>query len=157
MPTHLLQPSLHVFPKFCAHLYGMVPVNPSSILSLPKLPIPTLPAPSVCFRFRAAADNASPRTWFNFPTAADAAAGRIAIGSGESVAPGGAISSDKNSKVSAREKWSRDRESYLTDDDDALPLPMTYPNSSPVSSDEIEKRLNCDPEITVILVFFYQF
>lgn len=50
--------------------------------------------------------------------------------------------------MNAREpKWSRDRESYLTDDGDALPLPMTYPNSSPVSPDEIERRLQCDPQV----------
>lgn len=53
-----------------------------------------------------------------------------------------------NTKVNAKkERWSRDRESYLTDKDDALPLPMTYPDSSPVSLDEIDRRLRCDPKI----------
>lgn len=37
----------------------------------------------------------------------------------------------------------------MTDDDDALPLPMTHPNSSPVSPEEIDKRLGCDPVIEV--------
>ncbi|KAK4747810.1 hypothetical protein SAY87_014396 [Trapa incisa] len=51
-------------------------------------------------------------------------------------------------RAGAREKkWSRDRESYLTDDADALPLPMTYPNTAPVSPEEIDKRLRCDPKI----------
>ncbi|EPS60537.1 hypothetical protein M569_14266, partial [Genlisea aurea] len=54
----------------------------------------------------------------------------------------------KNVKINAKENWSRDRESYLTEDSDALPLPMTYPNSEPVSAEEIDKRLNCDPEKT---------
>ncbi|KGN57561.2 protein disulfide-isomerase SCO2 [Cucumis sativus] len=51
-------------------------------------------------------------------------------------------------KVNAMEKkWSRDRESYLVDDSDVLPLPMTYPDSSPVSPDEIDRRLRCDPQV----------
>lgn len=52
--------------------------------------------------------------------------------------------------MNAKERWSRDRESYLTDDDDALPLPMTYPNTSPVSPDVIDKRLRCDPVVEVV-------
>lgn len=43
--------------------------------------------------------------------------------------------------------WSRDGESYLADDSDALPLPMTYPGSSPVSPEEVDRRLQCDPEV----------
>lgn len=55
-------------------------------------------------------------------------------------------------RASAREKkWSRDRESYLTDDADALPLPMTYPDTAPVSPEEVDKRLQCDPQIQVSL------
>lgn len=53
-------------------------------------------------------------------------------------------------RPSAREKrWSRDRESYLADNDDALPLPMTYPDSTPVSPEEIDRRLRCDPQVEV--------
>lgn len=37
----------------------------------------------------------------------------------------------------------------MTDADDALPLPMTHPDSSPVSPEEIDKRLSCDPETEV--------
>lgn len=55
----------------------------------------------------------------------------------------------KETKVNAKERWSRDRESYLTDDDDALPLPMAYPNTTPVGPDVIDKRLRCDPVIEV--------
>lgn len=43
--------------------------------------------------------------------------------------------------------WSGDRESYLVDDSDALPLPMTYPGSSPVTPEEIDRRAQCDPVI----------
>ncbi|KAI0494842.1 hypothetical protein KFK09_024987 [Dendrobium nobile] len=43
--------------------------------------------------------------------------------------------------------WSRDRESYLVDDSDALPLPMTYPDSSPVTPEEIDRRVKCDPDV----------
>lgn len=60
------------------------------------------------------------------------------------------LGNDNNSsttKVNAKERWSRDRESYLTDDDDPLPLPMTYPDTSPVSPDVIDRRLRCDPMI----------
>nr|XP_016449881.1 PREDICTED: protein disulfide-isomerase SCO2-like [Nicotiana tabacum] len=38
-------------------------------------------------------------------------------------------------------------ESYLADDSEALPLPMTYPDTSPVSPEEIDRRLRCDPVI----------
>ncbi|XP_020582873.1 uncharacterized protein LOC110026322 [Phalaenopsis equestris] len=43
--------------------------------------------------------------------------------------------------------WARDRESYLVDDSDALPLPMTYPGSSPASPEEIDRRVQCDPDV----------
>ncbi|KAG2306229.1 hypothetical protein Bca52824_025977 [Brassica carinata] len=43
--------------------------------------------------------------------------------------------------------WSKSRVSYLVGDDDALPLPMTYPDTSPVSPDEIDRRLQCDPVV----------
>ncbi|XP_074275433.1 uncharacterized protein LOC141599348 [Silene latifolia] len=53
-----------------------------------------------------------------------------------------------NGNTSKREgKWSRDRESYLMDNSDALPLPMTCPDTTPCSPDEIDRRLRCDPNI----------
>ncbi|KAF3779868.1 disulfide-isomerase protein [Nymphaea thermarum] len=48
-------------------------------------------------------------------------------------------------RANAREKWARDGESYLSRED-ALPLPMTYPDSSPVSPEEIDRRVACDPQ-----------
>ncbi|CAA3022222.1 Hypothetical predicted protein [Olea europaea subsp. europaea] len=54
---------------------------------------------------------------------------------------------NKNTKINEKEKWTSDSESYLTDDEDALPLKMNYPHSSLVSPEEIDKRLQCDPMI----------
>ncbi|CAN6480190.1 unnamed protein product [Victoria cruziana] len=48
-------------------------------------------------------------------------------------------------RANAKEKWARDGESYLSSDD-ALPLPMTYPDSTPVSRKEIDRRVACDPQ-----------
>lgn len=62
-------------------------------------------------------------------------------------------SNGKETKINAKERWSRNRESYLTDAEDVLPLPMTYPNSSPVSPEEIDKRLKCDPEVEVLYLY----
>ncbi|KAK8942238.1 hypothetical protein KSP40_PGU008636 [Platanthera guangdongensis] len=45
--------------------------------------------------------------------------------------------------------WSRDKESYLVGDSDALPLPMFYPGSSPAKPVEIDRRVQCDPTIQV--------
>ncbi|KAK4401649.1 Calmodulin-like protein 30 [Sesamum angolense] len=120
------------------------------ILAFPIVSSPLLSLPITSFRCRAAsADDSFPRSWFNFSAASDAASIGIGSASSDKVGSGVASSptSNKNTKINAKEKWSRDRESYLTDDDDALPLPMTYPNSSPVSPEEIDKRLRCDPEI----------
>ncbi|KAK1358862.1 Protein disulfide-isomerase SCO2 [Heracleum sosnowskyi] len=121
----------------------MLPLNPNLIFT----------PSSSSFRCRAAAVPAGPsfpRRWFSFAAVTD-------------VSSGGRISSEsdvvldtdkkkkrvngKEMKVNAKERWSRDRESYLTDDDDALPLPMTYPNTTPVSPDVIDKRLRCDPVV----------
>ncbi|KAH6825963.1 protein disulfide isomerase [Perilla frutescens var. hirtella] len=133
----------------------MLPINPTSIVPLSKPPIVSFPqylSPSIAaFRCRAAADNAIPRSWFNSAAASDAAAVGIGNSSPDNVVSGAAASTtssnSKNTKINAKERWSRDRESYLTDDDEPLPLPMTYPNSTPVSPEEIDKRLNCDAEI----------
>jgi hypothetical protein len=59
-------------------------------------------------------------------------------------------------KVKAKErKWSRNREGYMFDNGEPLPLPMGYPDSSPVSSEEIDKRLQCDPKLEVYLFLSY--
>lgn len=134
----------------------MLPINPTSTLPLSNPPIlsfPQLLSPSFAtFRCRAAADNGFPRSWFNSAAASDAAAVGIGNSSPANVGSGAATGSS-NGKANAKERWARDRESYMTDDDDALPLPMTHPNSAPVSPEEIDKRLSCDPVIEVILLY----
>ncbi|XP_047327844.1 protein disulfide-isomerase SCO2 [Impatiens glandulifera] len=128
----------------------MLPLNPSSIFS-PHAPKPLLlvVSPSSSYnvvRCRAAdlpAGTSFPKWLFNFTAAID-------VPLGPRFRPTEAdrrVSISDITKVNAREKrWSRDRESYLADDSDALPLPMTYPDSSPVGPDEIDRRLRCNPE-----------
>ncbi|CAA2958092.1 Hypothetical predicted protein [Olea europaea subsp. europaea] len=133
----------------------MLPINPSSIFALPKkqptfqIFSPPRPPPTTAFRCRATAKSTFPLWWFNFPAAAVSdAAGRIGQRLSDNIgATTTSNNNSKNTKINAKEKWSRDRESYLTDDADALPLPMTHPNSSPVQPEEIDKRLQCDPVI----------
>ncbi|CAN0846534.1 Protein disulfide-isomerase SCO2 [Linum grandiflorum] len=139
----------------------MLPLNPSSLF-FPSKPTPSIPlSPSTsssslrCFAVGGdvPARPELPR-WFPF-SAADAVAGGIRLGGNDSDGGGRAGSSsvgggsgNGNGRLNAREKkWSRNRESYLMDDEDVLPLPMTYPDSKPVSPDVIDKRLRCDPEI----------
>ncbi|KAJ3676998.1 hypothetical protein LUZ60_002722 [Juncus effusus] len=42
--------------------------------------------------------------------------------------------------------WSGDKESYLVDDSEPLPLPMTLPGSSPCTPEDIDRRLQCNPK-----------
>ncbi|KAG5625136.1 hypothetical protein H5410_010354 [Solanum commersonii] len=94
----------------------------------------------------------SSRWWFKFGAAASAAAapgfGRTSQNSDEIADNQIGNNIKKKTKVNAKERrWSRNRESYLADDGDALPLPMTYPDTSPCSPEEIDRRLQCDPII----------
>ncbi|KAL3814224.1 hypothetical protein ACJIZ3_015492 [Penstemon smallii] len=122
----------------------MLPINPSYISPLSKPPIlafPSLSPPITAFRCRASADA---RSWPS--DAASSSVGRTGKSLSDNIGPSVTSNSNtKNTKISAKENWSRDRESYLTDDNDVLPLPMTHPNSTPVSAEEIGKRLRCDP------------
>ena len=45
-------------------------------------------------------------------------------------------------------RFARRDESDLTNDR-ALPLPMPYPNSQPLSREDVEKMLACDPDVAV--------
>jgi hypothetical protein len=47
------------------------------------------------------------------------------------------------------ERWSRDKESYLVDDVDALPIPLTIPGTEPMSREELDRRLSCDVMVDV--------
>ncbi|KAJ9175323.1 hypothetical protein P3X46_013888 [Hevea brasiliensis] len=145
----------------------MLPINPT-YLFFPSNPSPLLPLPSTATNSRrcyAAGDFGVGPTfprWFHFTSAA-VDAGSIRIGQdsdgatsapvdGSSTSPQrvgvGGSGSSGSIRANAREKkWSRNRESYLADNEDALPLPMTFPDSKPVPPEEIDKRLRCDPEV----------
>ncbi|KAG2704210.1 hypothetical protein I3843_06G164200 [Carya illinoinensis] len=90
--------------------------------------------------------------WFHFPSSAEISGVRIGHDVDAAAKDGSARSGaagNNGLKVNAREKkkWSHWGDSYLDDDSDALPLPMTYPNSSPVPPEEIDRRLRCDPQV----------
>ncbi|KAK9074022.1 hypothetical protein SSX86_006617 [Deinandra increscens subsp. villosa] len=127
----------------------MLPLNPNSIFTKPpNSPYLTLP------RTRAAVDNLI--SSFNFSAVSDSSSGKLHssdfVGAPTPVEKKGTRNVDNDTassttKVNAKDRWSRDRESYLTEDDDPLPLPMTYPDTSPVSPEVIDRRLQCDPVI----------
>lgn len=130
--------------------------NPNPLLPGPPKPIlPPLSSTSQLslLRCQAAtgASNAFPSPdWFR-PRGPQEPDGRVAARDA-----GIRVNAKKEGKHgSGKEKkwwwWSRDRESYLADDSDALPLPMTYPNSSPAPPEEIDRRLQCDPIVQVPL------
>ncbi|CAL0313551.1 unnamed protein product [Lupinus luteus] len=110
------------------------------------------PATPSTFRCRASAADLSPsfpRFFHSLTSAATTIGVRIGQGPDSSYIETGTRrgSSNDGMKPKAKEKnWSRNRESYLVDDSEPLPLPMTHPDSSPVSADEIDKRLQCDPK-----------
>ncbi|XVF01251.1 hypothetical protein REPUB_Repub04eG0071800 [Reevesia pubescens] len=124
----------------------MLSPNPSLFHAKPSPLLPLLSRTSIrCFATASSGDiPAGPifPKWFHFPTTTTSditGGGSVRIGQDNFQSPAG-------SSIKVK-KWSRNRESYLTNDDDPLPLPMTYPDTSPVSPDEIEKRLQCDPQI----------
>jgi protein disulfide-isomerase len=133
----------------------MFTANPSSLF---------FPSKPSTLRCRAAGDipagPAFPR-WFQFPSPATAEiSGGVRIGhdadatAGDGWSRRGVAAGGSNGvKVNAREKkWSRRGESYLADDSDALPLPMTHPDSSPVPPEEIDRRLRCNPQVEVLFL-----
>ncbi|KAG4402144.1 hypothetical protein AAZX31_02G126400 [Glycine max] len=96
------------------------------------------------FRCRAAAGDLSAG-----PSFIQSVAGGLRIGQfpdGAGLAVEGRRGGGGNEPIRVK-KWSRKNESYLDNDAEPLPLPMTYPDSSPVSQEEIDKRLQCDPQI----------
>ncbi|KAH7652832.1 Protein disulfide-isomerase protein [Dioscorea alata] len=119
--------------------------HPNLILAIP--PKPKLPPSLILFppsrlRCRAASEAsgaASTPDWFS-PKENRAPGVRANANAGDE-------SKNNNGKKKKWWWWSRNKESYLADDADALPLPMTYPGTSPASPEEIDRRLQCDPEI----------
>ncbi|MBA0667291.1 hypothetical protein Goklo_000397 [Gossypium klotzschianum] len=124
----------------------MLPPNPSLFHAKPSPLLPLLSRTS--FRcFAAAGDPPSGptfRRWFQFPTTTTTSDN--VYGGGARIGQEISYEAPAGSSIKVK-KWSRDTESYLTNDDEPLPLPMTYPDTSPVGPEEIDKRLQCDPEI----------
>ncbi|XWS62894.1 hypothetical protein CRYUN_Cryun06bG0049800 [Craigia yunnanensis] len=123
----------------------MLPPKPNLFHAKPSPLLPLLSRTSIrCFATAGdiSAGSIFPK-WFHFPTTitttSDIYRGGVRTGQDNFEAPAG-------SSIKVK-KWSRNRESYLTNDEDPLPLPMTYPDTSPVTPEEIDKRLQCDPEI----------
>ncbi|KAL8209593.1 hypothetical protein R6Q57_006325 [Mikania cordata] len=130
----------------------MLPINPNSIFTKPPI-LRYLTPPVTLPRIRTGAASDSLIWSFNLAAVADSSSDKL-YSSDFAGAPSSVekkrtvnIGNDNDVSTNAKERWSRDRESYLTDDDDPLPLPMTYPDTSPVSPDVIDRRLRCDPEI----------
>ncbi|KAJ6810764.1 protein disulfide-isomerase SCO2-like [Iris pallida] len=122
--------------------------NPN-LLKLPLAPNPSPklhPTPSF-LRFRAAAKASDPypADWLRPRLSPSPETSRTNTKANAAGTP-----EENNSKSTKKKKkwwwWSRDRESYLVNDSEALPLPMTYPDSSPVAAEEIDRRLLCDPK-----------
>lgn len=145
------------------------PPNPSPLLS-------SRPNPSLRFHRRprlphspAAANTtgaASAPDWFRPRRAPDtdpstSSGGRVAARDpGVRVKAKEGAEEEKDKKGKRRrwwERWSRDKESYLVDDVEPLPIPLTVPGTEPMSREELDRRLSCDVEIEVkasISVFF---
>ncbi|KAH1030803.1 hypothetical protein J1N35_042977 [Gossypium stocksii] len=124
----------------------MLPPNPSLFHAKPSPLLPLLSRTS--FRCFAATGDAPAgptfRKWFQFPTTTTTSDN--VYGGGARIGQEISYEAPAGSSIKVK-KWSRDTESYLTNDDEPLPLPMTYPDTSPVGPEEIDKRLQCDPEI----------
>ncbi|KAL9267769.1 disulfide-isomerase SCO2-like protein [Drosera capensis] len=85
---------------------------------------------------------------FSRPVSCSLPASRLSISRhGEAAVTPGGDGKDLKSIAAKRRGWSFDRESSVGDDSDVLPLPMTHPESSPVSAEEVDRRLRCDPRV----------
>uniref|UniRef100_A0ACD5XVK5 Uncharacterized protein n=1 Tax=Avena sativa TaxID=4498 RepID=A0ACD5XVK5_AVESA len=134
----------------------MNPPNPTTLLSLrpsnPSIPLPRRhsrphPPPPAAANTTGAA---SPQEWFRPRRPADSdpstSGGRVAARDpGVRVrAKDGAEEKKGERKRRWWERWSRDKESYLVDDVDALPIPLTIPGTEPMSREELDRNLSCD-------------
>ncbi|XP_021738669.1 protein disulfide-isomerase SCO2-like [Chenopodium quinoa] len=96
--------------------------------------------------FSAASSSSSSPDWFQFP---DISGPRIPR-ENDAVSGGNSSSRDSDDSMlngKREKKWSRNRESYLRDDSEPLPLPMTFSDITPTSLEEIDRRLRCDPQL----------
>ncbi|CAM6091975.1 unnamed protein product [Calypogeia fissa] len=67
----------------------------------------------------------------------------------------GAAISGRSVEVSAKGKWQKRHESSLSEDE-PLPLPMTWPNSTPIPPEKVNELLKCDPEKQTCKDVIYQ-
>ena len=102
----------------------------------------------------ASADAGPSVDWFRLPGRRSVSASRNELKK-EGIRANAAEESEQKKKKRGKKWWwwSGDRESYLVDDSEALPLPMTYPCTSPVDPEEIDRRLRCDPNLEVAFGF----
>jgi hypothetical protein len=136
------------------------PPNPSPLLSSrpnPSLPLHRRPR----FPHSPAAANttgaASAPDWFRPRRTPDSdpsiSGGRVtARDPGVRVKAKEGAEEEKDKKAKRRrwwERWSGDKESYLVDDVEPLPIPLTVPETEPMSREELDRRLSCDVEIDV--------
>ncbi|BAF25290.1 protein disulfide-isomerase SCO2 [Oryza sativa Japonica Group] len=138
----------------------MTPANPTPLLSSPR-PNPSLPLPRRARRPHPppAANTtgaASTPDWFRPRAPPDAdpstSGGRVAARDpGVRVRAREGAEEEKKGRGRGRRRWwdwwSGDRESYLVDDVEPLPLPLTVPDTEPMSREELDRRLSCDVEI----------
>ncbi|XP_062199610.1 protein disulfide-isomerase SCO2 isoform X2 [Phragmites australis] len=129
----------------------MTPANPGPLLSSRPLP-PTHRRPHPPAAANTTGAPSSP-DWFRPRRPLDAepstSGGRVAARDpGVRVeAKEGADGKKEGRRRRFWERWSGDKESYLVDDVEPLPLPMTVPGTEPMSREELDRRLSCDVEI----------
>lgn len=143
------------------------PSNPSPLLSCrpnPSLPLHRRPR----FPHSPAAANttgaASSPEWFRPRRTPDTEPSTSSVGRVTARDPGVRVKAkegaeeEKDKKGKRRrwwERWSGDRESYLVDDVEPLPIPLTVPETEPMSREELDRRLNCDVDIDVSVSVFF--
>ncbi|KAG2643862.1 hypothetical protein PVAP13_2KG351905, partial [Panicum virgatum] len=136
------------------------PANPAPLLSSrpnPSLPLhrrPRLPHPPAAANTTGAVSSPD---WFRPRRPPDtdtstSSGGRVAARDpGVRVKAKEDTEEEKGNKGKRRrrwwERWSGDKESYLVDDVEPLPIPMTVPGAEPMSREELDRRLSCDVEI----------
>jgi len=143
------------------------PANPAPLLSSrpnPSLPLhrrPRLPHPPAAANTTGAVSSPD---WFRPRRPPDtdtstSSGGRVAARDpGVRVKAKEGTQEEKGNKGKRRrrwwERWSGDKESYLVDDVEPLPIPMTVPGAEPMSREELDRRLSCDVEVEVSASIF---
>jgi hypothetical protein len=95
-------------------------------------------------RVAAAANQIFPEDAFS--KSQNGATGKSQNGAASKSQNGAATSKGSKVEVNAKGKWRKQSDSYLSDDDEPLPLPLTWPGSTPDAREKIDGMLQCDPE-----------